>query len=133
MVHHNAAKFTSKFCPRKGNYDNFSISKILKDLHWETLEERRRNARLTMAYKIINGQVILDPETMPKLEFQRLSRKCNESKVGYLNQLVEPPCSIEVAQKTFFFATPKLWNDSVSPLQANAPSVEAFKQHLKKK
>ena len=86
-----------------------------------------------MAYKIINGHVILDPKTMPNLEYQHLSRKCNESKVGYHNQLVEPPCTIEVAQKTFFFATPKLWNDSVSPLQANAPSVDAFKQHFKKK
>ena len=86
-----------------------------------------------MAYKIINGHVKLDPKMIPRLEYQRLSRKCNEAKVGFQNQLNEPPCTIEVAQKTFFFETPKLWNDRVSPLQANAPSVEAFKQHFKKK
>ena len=76
MVHHNAAKFASNFYPRKRNYDNFSISKILKYLHLDTL---------------------------PKLEYQRLSRKCNKTKVGFHNQLVEPPCTIEAAQKTFFF------------------------------
>ena len=86
-----------------------------------------------MAYKIIKGHVILDHEMMPKYEYQHLSRKCNETKVGQQNQLAEPPYTIEVAQKTFFFSTPKLWNNNVSALQANAPSVEAFKQHFKKK
>ena len=94
MVHHNAAKFASNFYPRKGNYDNFSISKILKDLNWDTLEKRRNHSRLTMAYMIINGHVILDPKMMPRIEYQRLSRKCNETKVGYQNQLLEPPCTI---------------------------------------
>lgn len=75
MVHHNAAKFASNFYPKKGNYENFSITKILKDLNWETLEDRRQQSRLTMAYKIINGHVILDPNLMPKFEYQRLSRK----------------------------------------------------------
>ena len=79
-----------------------------------------------MAYKIIKGHVILDHEMMPKYEYQHLSRKCNETKVRYQNQLAEPPCTIEVAQKTFFFSTPKLWNNNVSALQANAPSVEAI-------
>ena len=84
----------------------------LKYLHWDTLEERRKNARLTVAYMIINGHLIIHPKTMPK---QRLSRKSNETKVGYHNQLVELPCTIEVAQKTLFFSTPILWNDSVPP------------------
>ena len=132
MVQHNAAKFVSNFYPKKGNYDNFSISKILKDLNWDTLEKRRNHSRLTMAYKIINGHVILDPKMMPRIEYQRLYRKCNETKVGYQNQLIEPPCTIEVAQKTLFFSTPNLWNNGVSSLQANAPSVEAFKHHFKK-
>ena len=50
-----------------------------------------------MAYKIINGQVILDPKMLPKVNFQQPHRKCNEVKVGNLNQLVEPSSRIEVA------------------------------------
>ena len=69
---------------------------------------------------------------MPRAEFQQPTRKCNDVKVGFQNQLAEPSSLIEVAQKTFFFATPKLWNNSVSPMQANAPSVDAFKHNFKK-
>ena len=32
MVHHNAAKFVSNFYPKQGNYENFSITKILNEL-----------------------------------------------------------------------------------------------------
>ena len=132
MVHHNAAKFVSNIYPKEGNYDNFSVTKILKDLNLDSIEVRRNKSRLSMAYKIFNGHVILDSKMMPRVENQQPTRKCNEVKVGFQNQLAEPSCSIEVAQKTFFFATPKLWNNTVSPNQANAPSVDAFKQHLKK-
>ena len=52
-----------------------------------TLEERRNHSRLAIAYKIINGHVILDPIMMPKIDYQRLFRKCHETKVGYQNQL----------------------------------------------
>ena len=69
---------------------------------------------------------------LPKAVHQQPTRKCNEGKVGFENQLTEPACTIEVAQKTFFFSSPKLWNNNVSSQQANAPSVEAFKQQLRK-
>ena len=68
MVQHNAAKFVSNIYPKKGNYDNFSISKILKDLNWDSLEERRNHSRFIMTYKIINGHVILDPDMMPRVD-----------------------------------------------------------------
>ena len=56
----------------------------------------------------------------------------NEVKVGYENQLVELSGKIEVANNTFFFATPKLWNNSITAKQANAQSFDAFKRHFKK-
>ena len=86
-----------------------------------------------MAYKIINGHVILDSKMMPQFENQQPNRKCNEANVGYTNQLHEPTSKLDIVKPTFFFATPKLWNHSIMPKQANAPSVEAFKQHFKKK
>ena len=132
MVQHNAAKFVSNIYPKKGNYDNFSISNILKDLNWVPLEEKRNQSRLTMTYKILNGHVILAPEMMPRVEYQRPYRQCNEDRVGYQNKLVEPSSRTDVAKNTFFFATPKLWNNCISSEQANAPSVDAFKHHFKK-
>ena len=125
MVHHNAAKFVSNIYPRKGKFEHFSIHKVLNELGWNSLEKRRNQSRLIMTYKIINGLVILEPDMMPRVDYQR-SRKCNETKVGYKNQLIEPPCNIQAAQSTFFYATPNLWNNCTTP------SVEAFRQHFKK-
>ena len=132
MVHHNAAKFVTNTYPKKKDYDSFSITKILHDLDWDTLEERRSRARLIMAYKIINGHVILEPNMMPKLNLKRPIRECNEAKVGLKNQLMEPQSRLDITKNTFFYATPKLWNDNVTPSQAAAPSADAFKAHFKK-
>ena len=132
MVQHNAAKFIANIYHKKGtDYKPFSISKLLRDLELDTLEERRAKARLTMAYKIINGFVILDQEMLPKLN-QRLFRNCNAPNVGMKNQLFEPQPRLLVSGKTYFYDVPKLWNSLVSPTQANASSVEAFQQHFKK-
>ena len=96
------------------------------------LEERKKKARLSMAYKILKGHVILEPDLLPKMQFQRPLRGCNQVKVGSANQLVEPEHRLEMSGKTFFYDTPKMWNNSISPSQSNAPSVEAFKARFKK-
>ena len=90
MVQHNAARFISSAYSKKGNFKIFSITKILRDLKMETLEERRTHARLSMAYKIINGLVILEPKSLPKFTNKRIQRGCNFAKVGIENQLFEP-------------------------------------------
>ena len=85
-----------------------------------------------MAYKILNGDLILEPDLMPKMQFQRPIRGCNQPKVGSDNELKEPQSDLDVAGKTFFYATPRIWNHTISSSQANAPSVEAFKRYFKK-
>ena len=85
-----------------------------------------------MTYKILNGYLILEPNMMPKMSFQRPVRECTQAKVGASNQLIEPQSRLDVVKTTFFYATPKIWNDSVTPVQANAPSTDAFKNHFKK-
>ena len=132
MVQHNAAKFIANTYNKKGDFKQFSISKILRNLNLDTLEERRTQAKLIMAYKIINEHVILDPITLPKSNSQRPLRQCNVPKVGFENQLSEPEPGLQVVNNTFFYSVPKLWNDNVTPIQANAPSVEAFKGHFNK-
>lgn len=93
MIHHNAVRFVSNIHYKKVKYEHVSITKILNDLDWNSLEDRRNQARLVMAYKIVNNHVV---------------------------------------NATFFFGTPKIWNEKVSSLQATAPSVDAFKQHFKR-
>ena len=53
-VNRNAAKFVTGIYPKKGKYDQFCMSKLMDNLNWKTLEQRRQQARITMAYKILN-------------------------------------------------------------------------------
>ena len=130
MVQHNAGKFITNTYIRKGNFEKFSITKILNDIKFKTLEQRRTQARLIMAYKIIKGQLILQPDLLPKIHTSRPTRKCKSAKVGKEYQLVEPISTIHAASKTFFYSIPKVWNETVSNKQANAPSADAFKEHF---
>ena len=81
MVQHTAAKFITNTYPKKGDYNNFSVSKILNELNFDSLQERREQARLTMAYKIINEHVILDSQMLPKSKYQRPLRQCTTPNV----------------------------------------------------
>ena len=60
MVQHSAAKFVCNTYPKKGQYENFSITRLIDNLQWDTLEDRRDRAKLCMAFKILNGAVIRD-------------------------------------------------------------------------
>ena len=131
-VNNNAAKFVTNTYPKKGHYDQFSMTKIMNNLNWNSIEQRRQQARLTMAYKILNNHVILDAELLPKFTSQRPLRNCNSVKVGVQNQLREQETRLDITANTFFYATPKLWNKYVTPAQANAPSIDAFRGHFKK-
>ena len=84
-----------------------------------------------MAFKIINGYVILESDMLPKSKSKQPFRKCKGIKFPEY-QLIETFSTIDNAQSTFFYAIPKLWNETVTEALANAPSIDAFKNHLKK-
>ena len=133
MVLHNGAKFATNKYPKKGDYSNFSITKMLSTLNWQTLEQRRNQARLTMAFKILNNHVILEPDLLPKILNPQPERVCKGVKVGNTNQLVEPRAKLDTTSATFFYSIPKLWNNQISSTQANSPSVDAFQSKFKQK
>jgi len=134
MVQHRAARFIANIYSKKGEYRHLSISNLLSKLNLESFEERRHKARLTMAYKIINNKIILGPEYLPKstTQKQRPQRTCNMTKVGAENHLIEPKARLQVTESTFFYNTPKLWNETITEIQAKAPSVDSFKKHFEK-
>ena len=54
-VQRKAARFCSQ------NYNSYaSVTDMIKDLGWATLETRRRQFRLTLMYKITNGLIDID-------------------------------------------------------------------------
>ena len=127
MNQHKAAKATNIY-PKKGFYDSFSISRLLSELNWKPLEERRTQARLCMVSMIINNLVILDPSYVRKPSYTRPSRHCSETKIGSANRLAEKLSRVKVTSNTFFNSAPKLWNRLAS--QAKATSIESFKNYI---
>ena len=89
MIQHNAAKFVCNKYPKKGHYEEFSITALLSDLKWTSPEERRERAKLNVVFKILNNDVILPPDVLPKVTPSR-TRTCNVPYVGEKNQLFEP-------------------------------------------
>ena len=87
---------------------------------------------MNMAYKILNGKVILSPDSLPRVQKSRPTRVCNEVPVGAINQLFEPEARLTTTGKTFYYSAPKLWNQKLTPKQAKASSIDAFKNMFHK-
>jgi hypothetical protein len=72
MVQHRAARYVVN------RYHNTSsVTSMLKDLKWSTLEERRQRVRLVLMYKIVNGLVKIDA-TDKLVQPSKLSRNMGQ-------------------------------------------------------
>ena len=131
MVQHNAAKFVTNRYPKKGHYKEFSISEIINELGWESLQTRRNKARATTAYKITRDKLILPVDFLPPSNpSSRTTRSTEQVKVGSDHQLLEPHARLNNVSHTFLYSAPRAWNSLVSPQQATAPSVDSFKHYF---
>ena len=79
-----------------------------------------------MAYKILNNKVILTPDYLPKNRTDHSTRKPIDKE--YL--LEEKHSRLDVAQKTFFYSVPVLWNNTVTANQAKSKNVDIFKKYF---
>ena len=89
-----------------------SVNQMLEHLEWKTLEQRRKDARLTMMYKITNEKVAI-PRNMQDKSFQI------------------PSAASDYRKYSFFPRTIRDWN-ALPPWVVTTPSVEAFKASLTK-
>ena len=115
-VQRRAARFV------KGNYrTSSSTSQMIADLGWQTLEQRRQQAKLTMMYRVVNRLVDIPPE--PYLRPATISTRGNS--VSY----IVPYCRTDYLHHSFFPSATRLWNQLPDHL-ATAPSLDIFKQGL---
>ncbi|CAM1300700.1 Uncharacterised protein r2_g1069 [Pycnogonum litorale] len=103
-------------------HNTSSVETMLQQLKWPTLEERRQKARLTLLYKISNGEVKLDAgdKLIPP---DRLSRHTN------VNSFQIPSCKTSTRKESFYPRTIRDWNNLPAPLTA-AESLDSFKRLL---
>jgi hypothetical protein len=95
---------------------------MIEDLSWKSLEDRRKIARLTMMYKLVNGLVLENTEDR-LIPPDRISR--NNNTKAYLI----PSCRTETRKESYFPRTIIDWN--VLPDNCvTIGSLETFKVHL---
>jgi hypothetical protein len=121
MVQKNAARIVVGATARS------STQGVYNETAWEKLDSRREFHRLTLMYKIMNGNA---PEYLTDLVPDTVGTRTN-----YLlrnrGNLDRPPTRLNVYAHSFFPKVTDLWNN-LSPRESSAPSVEAFKTYHKK-
>ncbi|XP_071170901.1 uncharacterized protein [Mytilus edulis] len=119
MVQRRAARYVMN-----KHQNHSSVSKMLNHLEWRSLEQRRKDARLTMLFKIVNEKVAVTKEDR-LIPPKRLSRNMHNRSFQI------PAASNDYRKFSFFPRTIKDWN-SLPPGVVSAPSVEAFKASVTK-
>ena len=104
-----------------------SVSKLLTDLGWETLQNRRKKHRLIILFKILHGltPVYLN-DLLPPLVQDTTSYNLRNS-----NYFQKYRANTNLFLNSFFPATIRAWNDLPAEVK-DAPSVAAFKSLLNK-
>jgi hypothetical protein len=99
-----------------------SVSAMLEELKWKTLEERRKISRLTTMYKIVNN-ITKIKHTMIKVDHSHVSRHTNSAAYQI------PHSTKEYEKYSFFPRTIRDWN-KLPDRTANAVSLDSFKNLL---
>ena len=100
-----------------------SVTNMLNDLKWQTLEQRRKAQRLTNLYKIRNGQVVLDSYETRFIPANTRHRTCHD-------QIYDIPFSrANYHRYSYVPRTIREWNALPSHV-ATAPNLNQFKRCL---
>ena len=102
------------------DYDfSSSVTSILNELKWCSLEVRRQVSRLMMFYKILQGSVALElPYEISLID--TVTR-------GHNRRYQTPFSRIDIHKFSFFPATVRLWNSSPDSV-VNLDSFEVFRR-----
>ena len=117
MIQRRAARFVLN------RYHNTSsVSEMLRQLGWSSLQQRREDLRLTMLYKMHNSLVDFNTEQY----IQQITRR---TRTAHPHSYKTPNSRTEQHKQSFFPRTVRQWN-SLPQEVILAPTVEAFRRHL---
>jgi len=120
-IQRRAARFVTN------NYTDYtpgSMTNILKQLNWPTLETRRREMRLILFYKIVNGLIAI-----PKENFIKRNHNATRSTNTLRFNRFSPIPKTDIAKYSFFPNTIIDWNNLKDEI-VTAPNIERFKSKL---
>ena len=82
MIQHQAAQFVLNQPWNRQHLD--SISELLQNLKWPSLQVRRKQARLIFLFKILNGLICIPNQCLPSPFPVTTTRSCNPIKLQQL-------------------------------------------------
>ena len=97
---------------------------MLQDLAWPSLQERRRQIRLSTFYQYHHKLIHIDSKYTPTPSTQRLSRQQNNSKAYNI-----PSGTPNYRKNTFFPRTIPEWNHLPEEI-VSAETLDLFKSRL---
>lgn len=101
-----------------------SVTDMLSQLQWQTLQDRRKCARLSMLFKILHGQA--------KVRCPAIQRQLPTNRRSQHNlQLQRIQCRTDYRKFSFFPRTIADWNALPGPV-VHAPSICSFNQKVQK-
>ena len=101
-----------------------SVGDMLGDLNWQTLEKRRKDARLILLFKTLEGSAsIVCPELKPTMIRSR------RASTAHSRQLERCICKKELRSNAFFPRTIRDWN-SLPDHVVRATCADSFRQKL---
>ena len=110
----------------RGEYGIVSVTRLLRDLGWADLADRRRNQRIILLYKILHNLLAVPPDS---INIQRATRPARDSK----NQLnLQRPRASDKSSPLWhcsIFRTIPDWNNLPTAL-AETDSLSVFKSRL---
>ncbi|CAH1273383.1 Hypp5110 [Branchiostoma lanceolatum] len=99
-----------------------SVTQMLNDLQWPLLSERRRNARLTFFYKLVNNHINIETYSL-LTPAQGRTRGSHDLKFHTIH------ARTDTYKHSFFPRTIPQWN-TLPGTVATAPTVESFRARL---
>ena len=98
----NVQKRAARFVTRNYSYETGSMTGILEELKWETLQKRRKDNRLLLLYKCLKGKArIPTDDLIPK------NRRCRNQH-SLVFQILS--ASIDAYKKSLFPQSIRDWN-----------------------
>ncbi len=112
-IQRRAARFVKQDFRQKS-----SVTKMMQDLKWESLESRRRQSRLALLYQIINQEIAVPFEDNPHLQ------------PGCRGKFVHQDHKYRAFKESFYPRTIRDWN-KLPESTKDSPSLATFKDRLK--
>ena len=122
MLQHRAARFVMNK-PWYRQQHNASITKMLAELHWPTLQNRRKQACLILMFKIVNGNLMVPARCLPQPPTITCTRANHSLKYAHLQS------DMDIYRYSFLPRTIPQWNNLQIP-NIETLTLITFKEQL---